>query len=175
MAENLLNRDFNPYGPSQCWVADISYIYTKEGWLYLAAVMDLYSRKIIGWALEKRLTKDLVIKALKMAIGNRRPGAGLLMHSDQVSQYASYEYQKLLQKHGMICSMSRKGICYDKAVMEIFFHTLKVELIYGNVFETRMQDRRCIFEYIEIYYNTKRMHSSLGYLSPTQFEELGSP
>ena len=152
-------------------MSDISYIYTKEGWLYLAAVMDLYSRKIIGWAMEKRLTKDLVIKALKMAIGNRRPSPGLLMHSDRGIQYASYEYQKLLQKHGMICSMSRKGNCYDNAVLESFFHTLKVELIYGNVFETRAQARRCIFEYIEVFYNRIRIHSAIGYNCPEEYEK----
>jgi len=171
VAENLLNRNFNPSGPNQCWVADISYIYTREGWLYLAAVMDLYSRKLIGWAMGKRLTKDLVIKALKMAIGNRRPDTGLLMHSDRGSQYASYEYQKLLKKHGMICSMSRKGNCYDNAVMESFFHTLKVELIYGNVFETRAQARRCIFEYIAVFYNRIRTHSAISYNSPEEYEK----
>lgn len=172
VAENLLNRDFNPCGPNQCWVSDISYIYTKEGWLYLAVVMDLYSRKIVGWAMGNRLTKDLVIKALKMAIENRRPGPGLLMHSDRGIQYASYDYQKLLKKYGMICSMSRKGNCYDNAAMESFFHTLKVELIYGNVYEARMQARRCIFEYIEVFYNRIRTHSAIGYNSPEDYEKL---
>jgi putative transposase len=172
VAENLLNRDFNPAGPNQCWVSDITYIYTKEGWLYLAAVMDLYSRKLIGWAMGTRLTKELVIKALNMAIGSRHPALGLLMHSDRGSQYASHEYQKLLQKHGMICSMSGKGNCYDNAVMESFFHTLKVELIYDDVFETRLQARRCIFEYIEVFYNRIRTHSAMGYYSPEDYEKL---
>ncbi len=171
VAENLLDRNFNPSGPNQCWVSDITYIYTKEGWLYLAAVMDLYSRRLIGWAMEKRLTKDLVIKALNMAIGCRHPVPGLLMHSDRGSQYASHEYQELLKKHGMRCSMSRKGNCYDNAVMESFFHTLKVELIYDNIFETRMQARRCIFEYIEVFYNRIRTHSSIGYKSPEDYEK----
>ncbi|HSW36584.1 MAG TPA: IS3 family transposase [Candidatus Limnocylindrales bacterium] len=125
MAENLLDRNFNSCGPNKCWVSDISYIYSTEGWLYLAAVMDLYSRRIIGWVMEKRLTKDLMTKALKMAIGNRRPGSSLLMRSDRGSQYASHEYQKLLQKQGMICSMSKKRNCYDNAVMESFFTYLK--------------------------------------------------
>ena len=171
VAENLLNRNFNPSGPNQCWVSDISYIYTKEGWLYLATVMDLYSRKIVGWALEKRLTRELVIKALKMATGNRRPGPGLMMHSDRGVQYASFEYQNLLKKYGMICSMSGKGNCYDNAVMESFFRTLKVELIYGNVFETRFQARRCIFEYIEVFYNRIRTHSAIDYNSPEEYEK----
>ncbi len=134
--------------------------------------MELYSRKIVGWAIEKRLTKDLVIKALKMAIGNRRPGSGLLMHSDRGSQYASFEYQSLLKKHGMICSMSRKGDCFDNTVMESFFHTLKVELVYGNAFETRSQARRCIFEYIEVFYNRISIHSAIGYNSPEEYEKL---
>ena len=172
LAENILNRAFNVGGPNQCWVSDITYIYTKEGWLYLSTIMDLYSRKIVGWAIEKRLTKDLVINALNMAIFNRRPGSGLLMHSDRGSQYASCDYQKILKKYGMICSMSRKGDCYDNAVMESFFHTLKVELIYGNVFETRAQARRCIFEYIEVFYNRSRIHSAIGYNSPEEYEKM---
>jgi len=171
VAENLLNQNFNVFALNQCWVSDITYIYTKEGWLYLSIIMDLFSRKIVGWAMEKRLTKDLVIKALKMAVINRRPGSKLLMHSDRGSQYASFEYQGLLKKNGMICSMSRKGNCYDNAVMESFFHTLKVELVYGNVFVTRAQARRCIFEYIEVFYNRIRAHSAIGYNSPEEYEK----
>jgi len=171
VAKNLLNRNFKVFGPNQYWVSDITYIYTKEGWLYLATVMDLYSRKIVGWAMEQYLTKALVIKALQMAVINRHPGPGLLMHSDRGAQYASFEYQKLLKKHGMICSMSGKGNCYDNAVMESFFHTLKVELVYGSVFETRAQARRCIFEYIAVFYNRIRSHSAIGYNSPEEYEK----
>jgi putative transposase len=171
VAENLLNRNFKVFRPNQCWVSDITYIYTKEGWLYLATVMDLYSRKIVGWAMEQYLSRALVIKALQMAVINRHPGPGLLMHSDRGTQYASLEYQKLLKKYGMICSMSGKGNCYDNAVMESFFHTLKVELVYGNIFETRAQARRCIFEYIEVFYNRIRSHSAIGYNCPEEYEK----
>ncbi len=172
VAENLLNREFNVDAPNQRWVSDITYVYTKEGWLYLSTVMDLYSRRIVGWAMEERLAQALVNKALKMAVENRRPGSGLLLHSDRGSQYAAFAYQGLLRKYGMICSMSRKGDCWDNAVMESFFHTLKVELIYGNVFETRSQARRCIFEYIEVFYNRIRIHSAIGYNSPEEYEKL---
>lgn len=133
--------------------------------------MDLYSRRIMGWAMEKHLTRELVIKALQMAVINRRPGPGLLMHSDRGIQYASLEYHKLLKKYGTICSMSGKGDCYDNAVMESFFHTLKVELVHGNVFETRAHARRCIFEYVEVFYNRIRTHSAIGYNSPEEYEK----
>jgi len=172
VAENYLNRQFTPERPNQYWVADITYIYTKEGWLYLATIMDLYSRKIIGWSLRERLTKELVIAALDMAIKQRKLSVDLLLHSDRGSQYASELYQLLLLRNGILCSMSRKGNCWDNAVMESFYRTLKVELIYQETYETRRQARRDIFEYIEIFYNRERLHSSLGYYSPEEYEKM---
>ncbi len=172
VAENHLQRNFTAAGPNRYWVSDITYVRTREGWLYLATIMDLYSRKIVGWAMEKRLTQDLVIKALKMAIERRRPGRGLLLHSDRGSQYASHSYQRLLWRYGIVCSMSRKGDCWDNAPMESFFHTLKVELIYHTYFETRSQARRSIFEYIEVFYNRIRLHSTIGYNSPEEYEKM---
>ena len=168
--QNLLNRDFSAGLPNMTWLSDISYIRTDEGWLYLAATMDLYSRKIIGWSMDRRITRRLAIDALEMAVKRRTPPKGLLHHSDRGSQYASDDFRKLLKKNGMICSMSRKGDCWDNAPMESFFHTLKTELIYRCRFRTKEQARRAIFEYIEIFYNRKRLHSSLGYLSPEEFE-----
>ncbi len=171
VAQNHLNRQFAVSQPNKRWVSDITYIYTDEGWLYLAVIMDLFSRKIVGWAMEKRLTKDLIIKALKMALKRRKPGRGLLLHSDQGSQYASYYYQNLLLRSGIICSMSRRGNCWDNAVMESFFHTLKVELVYNTKFKSRSQARRSIFEYIEVFYNRIRLHSAIGYNSPEEYEK----
>jgi len=172
VADNLLNRDFTVERPNQAWVADITYIYTQEGWLYLATIMDLYSRKIIGWSLKERLTKELVIAALHMALKQRNLSTELLLHSDRGSQYASELYQLLLLKHGILCSMSGKGSCWDNAVMESFYRTLKVELIYQNNYQTRREAQRDIFEYIEIFYNRERLHSSLGYYSPEEYESL---
>lgn len=168
VADNHLNRNFTPDKPNQYWVADITYIWTAEGWLYLATIMDLYSRKIIGWSLRERLTKELVIAALDMALKQRNLPADLILHSDRGSQYASRLYQLILLKHGIICSMSGKGNCWDNAVMESFYCTLKVELIYQNTYETRREAQRDIFEYIEIFYNRERLHSSLGYYSPEE-------
>lgn len=172
VAENYLNRNFTPEKPNQAWVADITYIWTAEGWLYLATIMDLYSRKIIGWSLRERLTKELVIGALDMAVKQRNLPPDLLLHSDRGSQYASELYQLHLLKYGILCSMSGKGNCWDNAVMESFYRTLKVELIYQNKYETRREAQRDIFEYIEIFYNRERLHSSLGYYSPEEYEEL---
>jgi len=172
VAQNHLNREFTPEGPNTSWVADITYIYTKEGWLYLATIMDLYSRKIIGWSLRDRLTKELVIAALDMALKQRNLFSDLLLHSDRGSQYASELYQLLLLKHGILCSMSGKGNCWDNAVMESFYRTLKVELIYQKTYQTRREAQRDIFEYIEIFYNRERLHSSLGYRSPEEYEKL---
>jgi len=172
VAENHLNRNFTPDKPNVSWVADITYIWTKEGWLYLATIMDLYSRKIIGWSLHNRLTKELVISALNMALKQRKLSSYLLLHSDRGSQYASQLYQLLLVKHGILCSMSGKGNCWDNAVMESFYRTLKVELIYQNTYQTRREAQRDIFEYIEIFYNRERLHSSLGYYSPEEYEKL---
>ena len=172
VAENLLDREFAPAKPNTSWVADITYIPTAEGWLYLATIMDLYSRKIIGWSLRDRLSKELVIAALDMAIKQRNISADLLLHSDRGSQYASELYQLLLLKNGILCSMSGKGNCWDNAVMESFYRSLKVELIYQNHYQTRIQAQRDIFEYIEIFYNRERLHSSLGYYAPEEYEML---
>jgi putative transposase len=172
VAENYLNRNFTPDKPNVSWVADITYIPTAEGWLYLSTIMDLYSRRIIGWSLRERLTKELVIGALDMALGKRNLAPALLLHSDRGSQYASELYQLLLLKNGILCSMSGKGNCWDNAVMESFYRTLKVELIYQNKYETRRQAQSDIFEYIEIFYNRERLHSSLGYYSPEEYETL---
>jgi putative transposase len=170
VAPNLLNRQFRVNAPNRVWVTDITYIRTFEGWLYLAAVMDLFSRKIVGWSMSKTMTTDLAISALKMAIRHRRPSKGLLHHSDRGVQYASHAYQKVLKKHGMICSMSRKGNCWDNAPMESFFGTLKAECITGKVYLSRAQAKREIFEFIEIDYNRKRRHSSIGSMTPENFE-----
>ena len=172
VAPNLLNQRFTARGPNQIWVTDITYVWTREGWLYFAGILDLYSRQIVGWALEKRQTKALVEKALMQAILRRKPPKGILHHSDQGSQYASDGYQKLLHRYGFIPSMSRQGNCYDNAVMESFFRTLKTELVYFEDYQTRNQARNSIFEYIEIFYNRQRKHSSLGYLSPVTYETL---
>lgn len=172
VAENHLNRNFTPEKPNTSWVGDITYIWTAEGWLYLATIMELFSRKIIGWSLRERLTKDLVIAALDMAVKQRNLSPDLVLHSDRGSQYASELYQLLLVKNGILCSMSGKGNCWDNAVMESFYRTLKVELIYQNTYQTRRKAQRDIFEYIEVFYNRERLHSSLGYCSPEEYERL---
>jgi len=169
-AANLLDRDFASSGPDRCWSADITYVWTREGWLYLAVVMDLFSRRIVGWSMGKTLARDLVLSALRMALTGRNPGPGLMHHSDRGSQYASGDYQKELQRRGITCSMSRKGNCWDNAVVESFFATLKRELVHRCHFTTRRQAVREIFEYIEVFYNRQRRHSYLGYLSPVEFE-----
>lgn len=171
IAENILNQCFEATHPNQVWVADITYIWTMQGWLYLAAVMDLYSRQIVGWAMDKTMTQDLVIRALKQAIGRRRPPRGLIHHSDRGCQYASKEYRKLLKKHGFVCSMSRKGNCYDNACMESFFHSLKTECVYLTNYHTRSEAKQSIFNYIEVFYNRVRLHSALNYMSPYSFEK----
>jgi transposase InsO family protein len=170
VSNNVLNRNFTVEEPNKVWVADITYIPTDEGWLYLAAVMDLSSRKIVGWAMDSTMTRKLVINALQQAIGRRRPGKGVLHHSDRGSQYASSDYQDLLKEHKFVGSMSRKGNCYDNACMESFFHSLKVELVYLTKFHTRVEAKQSIFEYIELFYNKMRLHSSLGYMSPLDYE-----
>ncbi|PRR73066.1 IS3 family transposase ISCce3 [Moorella humiferrea] len=171
VAENILNREFTASSPNKRWVTDITYIPTEEGWLYLAAVMDLYSRRIAGYSMQKYLTRELAIEALNNAVTNRRPGRGLIIHSDRGSQYASHDYQQLLQQYGFICSMSRKGDCWDNSPMESFFKTLKTELVYHRRFKTRAEARVEIFEYIEVFYNRFRLHSSLGYATPEEFEK----
>ena len=173
VAENKLNQDFKATKPNEKWVTDMTYIWTTQGWLYLAVVLDLYSRKVVGWAMDDNMEKELVIKALKMALLNRKPPQGLLHHSDRGSQYASNDYQQLLKDYRITCSMSRKGNCYDNAVMESFFATLKQELIYRLPYQSHQQTKQDIFEYIQVWYNRKRIHSSLGYLSPLEFENNG--
>ncbi len=170
VAENLLNRNFQPVRANQTWVADITYIPTDEGWLYLAAVLDLYSRKIVGWSMSSRIDSRLVVDALEMAIGRQRPPAGLLVHSDRGVQYASEHYQRMLARHGITCSMSRKANCWDNAPMESFFATLKTELVHHERYASRSVARQSVFEYLEVFYNRVRRHSSLGYLSPHDFE-----
>ena len=171
VAANVLERDFEIDVPNARWAADITFVWTSQGWLYLAVVMDLFSRRIVGWQMSNRMTRQLVIGALEMAIEARRPEAGLLHHSDRGSQYASADYRKLLEENGCTCSMSRKGNCWDNAPVESFFATLKKELIHGRGFATRAQAQSEIFEFIEVWYNRKRRHSSLDYMSPVQYEE----
>lgn len=170
VAANTLNRDFTATAPNQKWVGDITYIWTEEGWLYLAVVIDLFSRKVVGWSLQDRMTAELVCNALHAAIRRRGKAAGTLCHFDRGSQYASDLFQALLRHNGFTCSMSRKGNCWDNAVAESFFHSLKVEAIYGEMFRTREEARRAVFDWIECFYNTNRRHSALGYLSPLDFE-----
>jgi transposase InsO family protein len=170
VAENLLNRDFTAARPNAVWVSDITYVSTLEGWLYLAVIIDLYSRQVVGWAMHNRLTADFVIRALYQAIGRRRPPAGCIFHSDRGVQYACKDFRKVLQRYNFRQSMSKKGDCYDNAVAESFFHTLKVEHVYQHRYATRAEARQSIFEYVEMFYNRQRKHSALGYRSPVSFE-----
>jgi putative transposase len=172
IAENVLNRHFTTQEPDSVWVADITYIPTQQGWLYLAVVIDLFSRRVVGWSMAEHMRVELVLNALQAALGHRIPAdSGLLFHSDRGSQYASGEYRAALQKAGIGCSMSRKGNCWDNAVAESFFGTLKTELIGSREFITREDAKSTIVEWIEIFYNRERLHSTLNYLSPVQFEE----
>jgi transposase InsO family protein len=171
VADNLLDRQFEAQGPNERWLADITYIPTREGWLYLAVVEDLYSRMVVGWSMADTMTSRLVVDALEMAVQRRLPGEGLLAHSDRGSQYASDHYQRLLAKHGIECSMSGVGQCWDNAPMESFFASLKKELIHHEDYQTRAEARASIFEYIETFYNPKRRHSSLGFVSPAEYEQ----
>jgi transposase InsO family protein len=170
VAPNLLNRQFTASASNQKWVGDITYIPTGEGWLYLAAILDLYSRRVVGWAMDSSMSQQLTLSALKMAVQQRQPQAGLLQHTDRGRQYAAGMYQSLLRHYQMRQSMSRSGNCYDNAPMESFFATLKAELANYGQYVTRRQARTEIFEYIELFYNRQRRHSALGYLSPLQFE-----
>ena len=173
-AANLLGRQFEQEAINQAWASDITYVATDEGWLYVASVMDLYSRRIIGWSTADHLRAELATEALSMAIRERCPDAGLLHHSDRGVQYACGEYQAVLGRHGITCSMSRSGNCYDNASMESFFKTFKVELVYQEHYATREEARKSIHPYIEVFYNRQRLHSSLGYRSPAEYEaELG--
>ena len=170
VADNLLQQDFTAQRPNQMWVCDITYIGTDEGWLYLAVVLDLYSRKVVGWSMSERMTATLVCAALRMALFNRKRPRGVIVHSDRGSQYCSREHRALLEAHGLIASMSAKGNCYDNAAMESWNHSLKVEAIHGERFAMRDLAKAHVFEYIEVDYNRTRLHSTLGYLSPEQFE-----
>jgi transposase InsO family protein len=170
VAPNRLARDFNVQAENRVWVADITYVPTREGWLYLATVMDLYSRKIVGWAMNDRMPKELALDALRMAYNRRSPPPGLLHHSDRGCQYASGDYRTLLAKHGSVASMSRKGNCWDNAPMESFFHTLKTEHIFWEDYATRRQAQQSIFWWIEAYYNRERLHSAIDYRTPEAYE-----
>ena len=163
VAPNLLQQDFVAKAPNRKWVGDITYLWTNEGWLYLAVLLDLYSRKVIGWAMRERMTADLVVDALQMALWNRRMPKGVIVHSDRGSQYCSVLYQSMLARHGLHCSMSAKGNCYDNACAESFFHSLKVEAIHGERIRTREQMRQQVFEYIELDYNRQRRHSKRSF------------
>ena len=171
-APNLLQRDFHADKPDTKWVADTTYIWTAEGWLYLAVVLDLFSRMVVGWSMAATQDATLVMQALRMAVTRRHPASGLLHHSDRGSTYTSQSYQALLQQEGMVASMSRTANCYDNAAMESFFHSFKGECIEGESFQTRAQARRAAFEYIETFYNRRRRHSTLQYLSPLAYEQL---
>jgi len=172
IAPNILNRDFYASAPNEKWVGDITYISTGEGWLYLATVIDLYSRKVVGWSMDDTMKVSLVNDALNMAITHRNPSKGLLWHTDRGSQYASYSHRDLLLKNNITQSMSRKGNCWDNAVAESFFKTLKNHIVYDSYFYTKKQAKYEIFEYIEFFYNRTRSHSYLGNLSPAKFEEI---
>ena len=170
-AANRLARQFGAPEPNRKWVSDVTYIPTREGWLFLAVVLDLYSRKVVGWSMDDRLTSRLAKRAIMSAIDQRQPDKGLLAHSDQGKEYYASEYQSVLVDHQMVCSMSRKGNCYDNAVAESFFHSLKVEQVHHDDYKTRAQARSVLFDYIEVFYNRQRKHSYLDYQSPVEFEE----
>jgi transposase InsO family protein len=170
VAPNRLGRNFGASAPDQVWLGDITYLRTREGWEYLATVMDLYSRRIVGWAMQPTLERTLTLSALEMAISQRQPAPGLIHHSDRGSQYACGDYQAALQRHGMIPSMSRKGDVWDNAPKESFYASLKCELVHTWARPTRDEARRQVFDYIEVFYNRQRLHSSLGYQPPVPFE-----
>jgi transposase InsO family protein len=170
-APNLLDRNFTVEQPNRVWVGDITFIHTREGWLHLAVLLDLYSRKVVGWAMGDRQNRPLAIDALTMAIERRQPKPGLIHHTDQGILYASAAYRAILHTHGMVTSMSKKGDCYDNAVAESFFSTLKNELLWDRDFRTRTETRSAIFEWIEVFYNRERLHQTLDYVSPVRYEE----
>jgi len=170
IAPNLLKQNFKVDKPNTAWVSDITYIWTSAGWLYLAIVVDLYSRRVVGWATDKRMKKELVIKAFEMAVFKRIPEKGLIFHSDRGSQYCSIKFRKLIKAHGFLSSMSKKGDCYDNAVAESFFSTLKKECVYLTSYRTRKEASNDVIKYIEMFYNPKRRHSFLGYVSPMEYE-----
>jgi len=171
VAKNVLNREFSPSAPNRAWGTDITYLWTQQGWIYLAVVIDLYSRRVVGWSIDRRLRKALVIRALMMAVNLRKPPPGLIHHSDRGSQYASHDYQKLLRQYDMICSMSRKGNCWDNAPVERFFSSLKREWTGDRLYRTRQEAIADVREYVTVYYNSKRLHSTLGYTTPMNYEK----
>lgn len=170
VAPNLLDREFHVDVPDRVWVADLTYIWTREGWLYLAVILDLFSRRVVGWSMSKRITSQLTLEALSVALWSRKPSPGLLHHSDRGSQYTCGDYRDVLDEHGVLCSMSRKGDCWDNAVAESFFKTLKVERVNDRDYWTREEAQTDIIDYIERFYNRKRRHSYLGYVSPVKYE-----
>jgi putative transposase len=172
IAPNLLEQDFSAERPNQKWNADISYVWTSEGWLYLAVVLDLFARRVVGWAVSDRLHQELALEALRKALVMGQPSEGLTHHADRGSQYCAIEYQAELRKHGIAISMSRKGNCYDNSVVETFFKTLKSELVWRTVFQTRAEAKAAIGRYIDGFYNPVRRHSTLDYVSPVQFERM---
>lgn len=174
IAPNIIDQDFTATAPNQKWGVDISYVWTREGWLYLAVVLDLFSRRVVGWAVGDRLHRDLALAALRKALVMRRPPEGLIHHSDRGSQYCSVDYQAELHRHGIRISMSGKGNCYDNAMVETFFKTIKSELVWRTVFYTRDQAAQAIARYIDGFYNPVRRHSALDYISPAQFERTAS-
>ena len=174
VAANELKRNFTASAPNKVWVTDITYIWTREGWLYLAAILDLFSRRVVGWSMDSHLDRMFALDALGMALKTRHPEAGLIHHSDRGVQYASGEYRSQLRERGIVCSMSRKGDCWDNAVAESFFSTLKAELVHRNDYVSRAQARASVFEYIEVFYNVRRRHSALGYVSPVQHESTAA-
>ena len=171
IADNVIDRDFTATAPNQKWVTDITYIRTDEGWLYLSAILDLYSRKVVGWAMDPTMETSLVIRALDMALANRRPAQGLIHHSDRGSQYASSDYRQKLSQSGITISMSRRGNCHDNACAESFWARLKVELVYRQRFATRDEARQAIFDYIETFHNRTRIHSAIGNVAPQAYED----
>ena len=171
LANDLVNQNFNADKANELWTSDITYVWTEEGWLYLAVVLDVFSRKIVGWSMNKSLDKTIVLKSLRRAALNRQILEKSIFHSDQGSQFASLAVQEALDEFGLAQSMGSTGNCYDNAITESFFHTLKVELVYQEKFKTRQEAQLAIFEYIEVFYNRERRHSSLGYLSPEEFEK----
>ena len=171
IAPNLLKQEFSATKPNEKWVGDITYVQTTGGWLFLATVIDLYSRKVVGWSFSRSMNRQIIIDALGMAVENRRPEPGLIFHSDRGSQYASYEYRALLKEHNITASMSRTACCYDNAVAESFFHSLKVEEVYRNTYKNYEHAKTAIFKYIECFYNRRRRHSTIEYLCPEEYEE----
>jgi len=172
VAQNLLNREFSVNAPDRVYVSDITYLWTQEGWLYLAVVIDLFSRQVVGWSMNQRMERTLVMDALRMAVWRRKPAAGLLFHSDRGSQYCSSDFQTMLVTYGMISSMSRKGNCWDNSVAESLCGSLKTVRVFFTNYKTREDARQDVIDYIEMYYNSKRRHSYLGYVSPREFEEM---